>query len=767
MRRSLLSLAILGVLSSPLAAQSTDPTEPTPAAASAAAVPLTYVASNGWVGLSVNDDGDLGGEARGFFGDDGARLFYLDGWLGHGGAGGLGFGYHWLWGGKTRQDTIDAPDSVTVAKAFVAVDQNAFDDRKLAVGVGMEREHWFGSLYLQGGLTGRRFVGSDLDTVTNLLTGTDAGRPFQQTETVDTLTEVFERPYDEGIGARVGRFVEPALLRFQGGLDFERGKFDADQTTVSFGVEKFFNDSRHSLALDAEYLDKNGRFETDRNDTRAMLTWRYELGERHNFRVREPFTNEEVKRTVEKQVASEPIVVRNELRMNADAFFELDRAVLTDAGRAALDGLVEAMKSDKRVSRIDIVGHTCDLGPDAYNQGLSERRARSVLAYLEAQGVAAGDMQASGKGESDPKFPNTRDERHRNRRVEVGFLTVEEKLEQQPPKTVTEEIVEWRKTPVAVPAAWIERALRNPSAHKRAVDVYRIEEVTETRTLGPRVFLNRGPTAANDAATAGRGSTILVNVLANDADPDGDTLVISAVGTAANGTAVISGNGIQYTPTAGFVGTDTFTYTISDGRNGTATATVTVTVNDNPPVAVDDAANTAAATPVTLNVLANDSDPQNDALALVSTTTPANGTVSFSANGSVTYTPNAGFAGVDTFTYVVRDSNGSTASAIVRITVSALPPNRAPVAVDDSTNALGVIFNAIDVLANDSDPDGDTLTVLSFTQPANGQVTESGIPGVLHYRSNPGFCGLDTFTYTVSDGRGGTATATVTVNVLD
>ena len=76
-------------------------------------------------------------------------------------------------------------------------------------------------------------------------------------------------------------------------------------------------------------------------------------------------------------------------------------------------------------------------------------------------------------------------------------------------------------------------------------------------------------------------------------------------------------------------------------------------------------------------------------------------------------------------------------------------------------------FNAIDVLANDSDPDGDVLTVLSFTQPANGVVTFSGVPGVLHYRANVGFCGLDTFTYTVSDGRGGTATATVTVNVLD
>jgi len=765
MRRSLLSLAILGVLPAFVAAQATDPTEP--ATANEAAVPLTYVASNGWVGLSVNDDGDLGGEARGFFGDNGARLWAVDGWLGHGGAGGLGLGYHWLWGGKTRQDTIDAPDSVTVAKAFVAVDQNAFDDRKLAIGVGMEREQWFGSLYLQGGLTGNRFIGSEVVTTTNLLTGTDAGRPFQQTETVDTLTETFEKAYDEGVGARIGRFFEPSLVRLTGGLDHERGDFDADQTTVSVGVEKFFNDSRHSLALDAEVLDKNGQFEVDRSDTRAMLTWRYELGERHNFRPRNPVTTEQVKRTIDKQVPSDPIIVRNELRMNADAFFELDRATITAAGEAALTELLSAMKSDARISNIEITGHTCDLGPDAYNQALSERRAETVRAFLEGHGIAAADLDARGAGESAPKFPNTRDERHRNRRVEVGFLTVEERSEAAPPKTVSEEIVEWKKTPVAVPAAWIERALRNPSAHKRAVDVYRVEEVSETRTLGPRVFLNRGPTAVNDAASVIRGTTVAVNVLSNDTDPDSDTLTINTVGTPTNGTAVRDGTSIRYTPNAGFVGTDTFTYTISDGRGGNATATVTVTVQDNPPVAVNDAATTPAATPVTLNVLANDSDPQNDVLTLVSTTTPANGAVTFAANGNVTYTPNAGFAGIESFNYTIRDANGSTATATVSVTVSALPANRVPVAVDDTTNALGIIFNAIDVLANDSDPDGDSLTVLSFTQPANGTVTESGVPGVLHYRSNPAFCGLDTFTYVVSDGRGGTATATVTVNVLD
>lgn len=765
MRRTVLSLAIVGVLSSPVFAQVADPTKPQPV--ENAAVPLTYVASNGWVGLGVNDDGDVHGEARGFFGDNGERLWSVEGWLGQAGAGGVGVGYHWLWGGKTRQDTIDNPDSVTVAKAFVAVDQNAFEDQKLAIGMGLEREHWFGSLYLQGGLTGQRFLDSNLVTTTNLLTGTDNGRPYQQTETINTLTEVFEKPYDEGVGARVGRFFESGLVRVQGGLDYERGDFDSDQTTVSVGVEKFFNDSRHSLALDAEFLDKNGQFEIDRSDTRAMLTWRYELGKRHNFRPAEPFTQEEVKRTVEKQVPVEPIVVKNEIQMNTDTFFELDRSVLTAAGEAALQSLLTAMTSDRRVGDIAIVGHTCDLGSDTYNQGLSERRAKAVLAYLEGHGVASAGMKATGAGESEPKYPNTPAERHKNRRVEVSFLTIEEKLEEQPPKTVTEDVVEWKKTPVKMPAAWIERALRNPSEHKRIVDVYRIEEVTETRTLGPRTFLNRGPVAVADAATTPRDTAATINVLANDSDPDGDALTILDLAQPLHGTVTSVGNAVRYTPNPGFVGTDTFLYIVTDGSNLATTAAVTVTVVDNPPVAVNDSANTPFNTPVSLNVLTNDSDPQNDPLSVVATTSPANGAVTFSASGNVTYTPNSGFSGVDSFNYTIRDSNGSTAQATVSITVSALPANRAPVALDDSAIALGMVFVPLEVLLNDSDPDGDSLRVLSFTQPANGSVIQSSVPGVLHYRANPGFCGLDTFTYTISDGRGGTATATVTIDVLD
>ncbi|WP_439629385.1 Ig-like domain-containing protein [Gemmata sp.] len=198
---------------------------------------------------------------------------------------------------------------------------------------------------------------------------------------------------------------------------------------------------------------------------------------------------------------------------------------------------------------------------------------------------------------------------------------------------------------------------------------------------------NRPPVAANDAASTAAGAAVTVDVLKNDADPDGDALNVSAVGTPANGTADVSNGKVVYTPKAGFSGTDTFTYTASDGKGGTASAQVTVTVAppvppppppppaNRSPVAANDTASTAAGTAVTVDVLKNDSDPDGDALTISSVGTPANGTAAVSS-GKVVYTPTAGFSGTDTFTYAVADGRGGTATAQVSVTVA--PPTPVP-----------------------------------------------------------------------------------------
>ena len=278
-------------------------------------------------------------------------------------------------------------------------------------------------------------------------------------------------------------------------------------------------------------------------------------------------------------------------------------------------------------------------------------------------------------------------------------------------------------------------------------------------TIAP---VNDPPIAQDDSAATDEDAPVTIDVLANDSDPEGDSLLIQSVTQPAHGSVAKSASNVTYTPDPGFNGVDTFTYAVSDGNGGTATATVRVTiapVND-PPIAQDDSAATDEDTPVTIDVLANDSDPDDDLVAIESVTQPPRGSVVKSAS-TLTYTPDPGFNGVDTFTYVVSDGNGRTATAMVTVTVA--PVNDPPMAQDDSAATDENAPVTIDVLANDSDPEGDSLLVLSVTQPPHGSVVKS--TSNVTYTPNLGFNGVDTFTYAASDGNGGTATATVTVAV--
>jgi uncharacterized repeat protein (TIGR01451 family) len=290
---------------------------------------------------------------------------------------------------------------------------------------------------------------------------------------------------------------------------------------------------------------------------------------------------------------------------------------------------------------------------------------------------------------------------------------------------------------------------------------------TATVTITVSAAPNTPPDAVDDSTSTAENASVDVDVLANDTDADGDTLVVSASTQPANGTVSCTTTTCTYVPTAGFTGTDSFTYTISDGRGGTDTATVTVTVSappNTPPTAADDVQSTVAGTPVDVNVLGNDTDPDGDTLTITGSTNGANGTVSCTAS-VCTYTPDPGFTGTDTFTYTISDGNGGTDSAIVTITVDpgSPPVDTPPDAVDDSASTTAGTGVLIDPLANDTDADGDPIQIDSSTQPGDGSVLCTA--SQCTYVPDAGFTGTDTFTYTISDGRGGTDTATVTVTV--
>jgi uncharacterized repeat protein (TIGR01451 family) len=390
--------------------------------------------------------------------------------------------------------------------------------------------------------------------------------------------------------------------------------------------------------------------------------------------------------------------------------------------------------------------------------------------------------------------------------------------------------------------------------------------------------VNDPPVAEDDTATTPEDTPVVIEVLVNDSDVDGDTLIVDSVTQGANGSVTNNGSDVTYTPDTNFNGTDSFTYTISDGNGGSDTATVTVTVNavNDPPVAVDDSASTDEDNPVTVaapGVLNNDSDPDvGDTLTVTAVDT--SGTIgaitSWGADGSFTYDPNgqfeylqAGGSTTDSFTYTVSDGNGGTDTATVTITINGVNDaptdisldnsivaenqpsgtavgnfsttdpdagdthtyslvsgdgdadnalfsivgnqlqtaavfdyeiknsysicvratdsgalyheeaftitvtnvNDPPVAVDDSETTLEDSPVTIDVLANDSDADGDTLIVTSVTDPPNGTAVLEA-DNTVTYTPDTNFNGTDSFTYTISDGNGGSDTATVTVTVL-
>jgi len=183
---------------------------------------------------------------------------------------------------------------------------------------------------------------------------------------------------------------------------------------------------------------------------------------------------------------------------------------------------------------------------------------------------------------------------------------------------------------------------------------------------------------------------------------------------------------------------------------------------NHPPVANNDSATTPEDMPVIIAVLANDTDTESNALTAVLVSGPSHGMLTLNANGSFTYTPAANYNGPDSFSYKANDLTADSNVANVAITVT--PVNDAPVANADGATTPEDAPVVLAVLANDTDVDGDALMVSEVTQGGHGAVVING-DGTLTYIPAADFFGPDSFTYTVSDGHGGTATATVGLTV--
>ncbi|MCK5339783.1 MAG: tandem-95 repeat protein, partial [Desulfobulbaceae bacterium] len=267
--------------------------------------------------------------------------------------------------------------------------------------------------------------------------------------------------------------------------------------------------------------------------------------------------------------------------------------------------------------------------------------------------------------------------------------------------------------------------------------------------------VNDVPVAETDSVMIDEDTQVGINLLANDHDPDGDSLNVTSLSQPAGGTVVVSGNNALYTPGLDLTGDDSFTYVVNDGNGGTATGTVNVTVlaiNDAP-AAADQSLAADEGVPVSGTLSATDIDNDSLTFSISGNGSLGSAVVTNPATGAFTYSPNAGASGTDTFTFVAHDGTVDSNPGTVTVVVTAAPPepNTAPLAFDGAFTGVRNVDLSGSLDAND--PDGDPVTFSIISLPTMGTVViNDAATGSFTYSPTKGLYGTDSFTFKVNDG---------------
>jgi peptidoglycan/xylan/chitin deacetylase (PgdA/CDA1 family) len=274
--------------------------------------------------------------------------------------------------------------------------------------------------------------------------------------------------------------------------------------------------------------------------------------------------------------------------------------------------------------------------------------------------------------------------------------------------------------------------------------------------------LNTAPVANTQSVSTQVDVAAAIELTASDAD--GDALIYTVQSQPANGQLTGQAPSLQYAPESGFSGTDSFTFSVSDGVAESALATIEISVAPVVPVNTVPVANAQSVTTAfetAVGIVLDGSDADGDALTYTIVEPPSLGALQGTAP-SVTYVPNATVSGDDSFTFIVSDGTESSAPATVNVAVlDAEPVNRAPIA---SGQTLDTGFGqALAVVLNANDPDGDALDYVIIEQPTGGVI--NGTAPDLTYTPNNDFSGLDGFRFTANDGALESEAATVTIRV--
>ncbi|MEO7433210.1 MAG: Ig-like domain-containing protein [Dokdonella sp.] len=793
MRRLIALLAAASFVAA-LSAQTMPPSTDGVPSVTDPSVPLNYVGNDGSVSLGINREGQTEGQLLGVFARNNERALVGQLWWDRTGAGGLQSDYNWLWG-MTAQEARERPDAAMVARLSFAMDQNADHDRKATVGFGVERRDFSIEGYLAHGISSARTAGSALHSDATTVSGSDAIGNFDQIETTTVETLFSSKPYGGELGLQVSHVFEPLAMRVHGGASVQDGD-GASANTVSIGLDTPLGTRGWGLSALGEHVSKHGGLDPGTDD-RLSVFLRYEFGGHGSFVAAGASEDPAwVARSLGRPSSAHPRVVES-YRVQRSQTVGVTRGPKQYTNRFPLLHDDSASTAADQTVTIAVLANDSDPDNDPLALTAVTQPAHGTATIAGTQIIYTPSAGFSG---SD-SFRYTASDGRSGSGSALVTVTVAGRPNQAPvarndtanaafgqPATIAVLANDTDPDGDAISITGVGTAQHGtvvlsgtqvtytpePGFSGNDLFTYTISDgrggtstATVSVVIAPRV--NRLPVARDDAANAGFGAPTTVAVLGNDIDPDGDALSLVSITAPAHGSAVVSGSSVIYTPAAGYAGIDIFLYTISDGRGGTASASVTVTVAaqpNRPPVAVNDTATTAFGQPVSIAVLANDSDPDGDPLAITSVTVPPGGGTAVITGGNVLYTPApiANGAQPPPLTYTISDGRGGTATATVTVTVSAAP-NQPPVAVDDVATTLFGQPVTIAVLSNDSDPDGDSLTITAVTAPVGGGTAVISGASVIFTPGAFGATSTDRFTYTISDGRGGVATATVTVTI--
>jgi VCBS repeat-containing protein len=375
--------------------------------------------------------------------------------------------------------------------------------------------------------------------------------------------------------------------------------------------------------------------------------------------------------------------------------------------------------------------------PSGFNMGLGDNHERGVDSYNSAAGVMFADIRMWNEYRA---LGDTVDPNHAPTTVDDAYgLDEDSSLSIGAPGVLSNDTDQDGQALTAALVSDVSNGTLTlngdgsfsyqPNAGYHGSDSFTYEasdgdkaaEATVTITISS---VNDAPVANADTASTLEDVAVSIDAMANDTDADHDPLQITQAG-ASDGGVTFDEGGLLFTPPANFFGPVVISYTLIDGQGGTAQGSVSVTVTpvNDPPATNDLTVDTVSPTAVTVTLTGTDIDSSS----LTFEPGAAIGGTVIGTSPTFTFTPAAGFSGTGGFSFVVRDDQGLMAPGTVTVNVAPAPVvNHSPIAVDDTAGAVSGAPTTIAVLGNDSDPDGDALTLVGASGAVLGTVTVAG-----------------------------------------